>query len=219
MSVRFRPRVYLFTASGGIGSHTRFRSWRFTACRFESDLADIILFLRYFILKEIWKPIEDYPQFEVSNYGKIRRIATGKVLKLNINKQGYLAVCVSLGKKGTYKSFKVHREVAKLFIPNPENKPQVNHIDGDKLNAHVTNLEWATGSENIVHAYDNDLIDFKTGEEVWCAKLTQEDVEFIRANYSPRGSNGISCRQLAKLFDIDHSVVSRIVNKKAWRYK
>lgn len=169
-------------------------------------------------MEEIWKTIEDYPQFEVSSCGNMRRIATGKVLKLNINKQGYLVVCVSLGKKGTYKSFKVHREVARAFIPNPENKPQVNHIDGDKLNPHVTNLEWATASENIVHAYDNDLIDFRIGEEVWCAKLTQENVEFIRTNYSPRGINGISCRQLAKLFKVDHSVISRIVNKKAWHY-
>ena len=100
-------------------------------------------------MEEIWKTIEEYPDFEISDQARIRCVATGKILKQTINKQGYLQVCVSLGQRGKCKVFKIHREVAKAFIPNPENKPEVNHIDGNKLNNLPINLEWATSSEKF----------------------------------------------------------------------
>ena len=87
----------------------------------------------------------------------IRRYKS-KILKPNFNKMnGYLSVYVK-NKDGKYRYCYVHRLVAQAFIPNPENKKEVNHLDGNKLNNCVDNLEWVTREENIRHAFDNELI-------------------------------------------------------------
>ena len=105
---------------------------------------------------EIWKDTYIYgEQYQVSNNGIVRNKITGHILKPQLDKKGYLRVRMSLqDKKATAK---VHRLVAVAFIPNPENKPQVNHIDGDKRNNDVRNLEWVTNGENQIHAYKTGL--------------------------------------------------------------
>ena len=100
---------------------------------------------------EIYKVISDYPTYEVSNMGNVRNIKTGRVLKPGKDKSGYLMVW--LWNENGKKVFKVHRLVANAFIPNPEIKPCVNHIDGCKSNNYVSNLEWCTSGENQSHAY------------------------------------------------------------------
>lgn len=75
-----------------------------------------------------------------------------RILKPYLTKKGYAAVDLGSAR------FVVHRLVAQAFLPNPENKPQVNHIDGDKINNHVSNLEWVTNQENVQHAHDIGLI-------------------------------------------------------------
>ena len=98
-------------------------------------------------MKEIWKDIKGYEGlYQVSNLGRVKRVTTGRVLKQFPNKQGYLLV--SLCKTGKQKSFAIHRLVAQAFILKPENKPEVNHIDEDKTNNMVSNLEWCTRVEN-----------------------------------------------------------------------
>lgn len=92
----------------------------------------------------------------VSEYGHIKRINTGKVLKSNPVK-GYLKI--ELCKNSIRKSFSIHRLVAMAFIDNDFNKEQVNHIDGNKLNNHFSNLEWVTAKENTIHAIKNGLRD------------------------------------------------------------
>lgn len=108
-------------------------------------------------MEEVWKDIEGYEGlYKVSNLGNIHSIKSHYILKGSIDTMGYRIV--NLSKNKTNKHFYIHRLVAKAFIPNPDNKPQVNHIDGNKLNNNITNLEWVTGKENIRHASKNNLL-------------------------------------------------------------
>ena len=102
---------------------------------------------------EQWRAVEGYPGYEVSNLGRVVG-SRGELTPARLPK-GYLMV--NLCKNGKQKPHYIHRLVAQAFIPNPENKPQVNHIDGDKNNNRVSNLEWATYLENHLHAIKNHL--------------------------------------------------------------
>jgi hypothetical protein len=110
------------------------------------------------ITMEIWKPIEITKGFiEISNKGRVRSLLRGTpcILKAQTDKKGYLRVRMTIEREKI--TIKVHREVAKAFIPNPNNLPQVNHKDGDKRNNRVENLEWCTNQENAHHAIANGL--------------------------------------------------------------
>lgn len=114
-------------------------------------------------MKEIWK---DYIyNYQISNFGRIRNKVTNKILKTRINAEGYLCVCVSLGKRHSCKMVKIHRAVAECFIPNPNNYPVVNHIDGNKENNLYSNLEWCTYQDNTLHAIKMGLITYCFGKD------------------------------------------------------
>lgn len=104
---------------------------------------------------EIWKDAVGYEGYFVSSLGRLASNRSGKLVMLNPGKgnQGYPVVMIRYN--GTGKLTKVHRIVAQTFIPNPENKPQVNHKDLNKSNNRVENLEWCTGFENYIHAVRN----------------------------------------------------------------
>lgn len=104
----------------------------------------------------IWKKI-DKLNYEVSNMGVIRNIVTHKILKQRPTKTSPY-MYVTPYSEGKHWVLSVHRIVAQAFIPNPENKKQVNHIDGNKLNNSVNNLEWVTAKENIAHAHNTGLL-------------------------------------------------------------
>lgn len=98
--------------------------------------------------------IKDYGNLKISSYGFV--ISPQKGINYgNDNGKGYKNVNITIN--GIHKRMYIHRLVAMLFIPNPENKPQVNHIDGNKWNNNVSNLEWCTRSENIQHAFNTGL--------------------------------------------------------------
>ena len=108
-------------------------------------------------MEEIWKTIEERKTYEISNYGNIRKkILNGyRNLRPFKDKDGYLRICLCENQQRIYRS--IHRLVAITFIENKYDKPTVNHIDGNKLNNHVENLEWATIKEQNNHAIKNKL--------------------------------------------------------------
>lgn len=109
-------------------------------------------------MTEIWKSITGYESYEVSSFGRIRRLIGGryKLLRFGINSSGYCSVTVSVNNVKTSKQ--VHFLVALMFVSNPNNYIEINHKDGNKLNNCEDNLEWVTRIENVHHAIKTGLM-------------------------------------------------------------
>ena len=125
---------------------------------------------------EIWKNIDGYENYEVSSLGNVRNKTTGRILK-TANKGGYYSVGLS---KGKTKTFSVHQLTAKAFIPNPENKSQVNHKDKNGLNNNINNLEWMTTTEQNNHKRKckKEIQELVSSRAVWrIDKDTNEKLE------------------------------------------
>lgn len=145
--------------------------------------------------------LDDY---DITTDGKIINKHTNHEVKSFANSKGYLRVVIG-GKR-----YFVHRLVAEKYIPNPYNKEQVNHIDGNKNNNCVDNLEWVTNLENRKHALENNL--HITGEKCPWSKLKNSDVIYIREHKE------IKRQELADMFNISVSQISAIWNNKMWKY-
>lgn len=159
----------------------------------------------------VWKHIREYEQYQISSQGNVVN-SKGRILKQHPDRYGYSTIM--LCKNGIGKRFLVHRLVAIHFIPNPLNKPTVNHLNGNATDSRVENLEWATISENNLHAYRTGLSKPKKmiGEKNGRAKLTQKDADKIRLMCS----KGIKQKDIANHFNISISVVNNIKNNRAW---
>ena len=166
----------------------------------------------------IWKQIiinDNYYNYEVSNTGLIRRISSKIILKPGYRGRDkkYLGVVLYYNMKP--KTFAVHRLVAQAFIPNPENKPQVNHIDGNKSNNDVSNLEWVTQEENMKHAVDTGLLELpKGGIEARHCIYTEKDVhdvcKLLEQEYP--GS------YIANKLNVSLGFIYEIKQKRSWKY-
>ena len=163
---------------------------------------------------EVWKGVVGYEDlFSVSNKGRLFSLRTNKILKQNIVGEGYNACVTKLnGRKGSNLVLKIHREVAKAFIPNHDELPFVNHIDGDKLNNSVDNLEWVTPQGNVVHAIETGLLSLDHLKLISNEnrKLTEEDVKYIRNNFK-YGDRNFGARSLSRMFNIPHSTIMKII--------
>lgn len=165
--------------------------------------------------EENWKWIEGYEgHYKISNFGRVFSVKSNIFLSVKrITKDGYNYVALSKDNKP--KEMKTHRLVATYFIPNPDNKETVNHIDGNKLNNHVDNLEWCTRHENMQHAYKLGLKKMHRGHEHASSKLTPEQIKEIRATYKPY-KKGCSALALGKKYGVHNSTILRIVKNESY---
>ena len=154
-------------------------------------------------MTEVIKDIKGYEgRYTISNLGIVRSLLTNKVLNPGITKFGYYRVNLR-DENNKCKSFFVHRLVALNFLPNPNNYLEVNHIDCNRLNNKVDNLEWVSKEQNILYSFKYGKKSNK-GIKNPNSKLTLEDITAIKALYkTSRFSNVL----IAKLFDSDEPLV------------
>ena len=166
---------------------------------------------------ERWCWVEGYEGlYMVSNQGRIMGTPKpnnfGHFLKLNTKKTGYVNVC--LCKENKKSGFAVHRLVANAFLPNPDGKPEVNHINGDRSDNRIENLEWVTRSENEKHAYrvlgKKPNAPWKGRPRAFARMFTPEQVASIRADTRPS-------RAVAEEYGVSHTTVKNIRNRKIYR--
>lgn len=179
------------------------------------------------MIEEIWKDIIGYENlYRVSNLGQVYsiggvsipnrggsfRLSKSRVLSLNPFDDGYCRVSLKRDRK--QKMFLVHRLVALHFLENPENKQQVNHLDGNKSNNIYTNLEWATKLENQRHAIATGLQDF-VGENSPQCILSEREVLEIRSKHIKRE---YSQSMLAKEYGTTRSNIDNILSRRTWKH-
>ena len=185
-------------------------------------------------MTEEWRDIAGYEGlYKVSNKGEVMRMAQDIIGKYgdvyhkpeHLLKQsqggkgasegkGYLQV--NLFRGGKMRAHRIHRLVAGAFIPNPFLLPQVNHIDGNKLNNCVDNLEWCDAHHNVRHAYAAGLMKGKNGESNGSHKLSQDAVDFIRSVYEPRTVR-LGAQAFGKAFGVNRHTIERIAEGKSWK--
>lgn len=178
-------------------------------------------------MEERWKSVNGYEGlYEISNFGNVKSLKrtvvdcrgfnktiSEKVLKHRRHNHGYRYI--TLCRPGDYHNKLVHRLIAEHFIENPQNKPHINHINGNKADNRLENLEWCTQSENNQHAVDTGLIS-RTGEKNGRAKLTPEAVKYIKEKYQWHGY--WNQERLADKFGVTATTIGGVVLGKTWTH-
>lgn len=177
---------------------------------------------------EIWKDVEEFENnYQISNFGRLRSIArkinssvqpcgfrinNPRIIVPQDNGKGYQQYYVKFNNIRVIQYS--HRLVAKYFLDNPDDKLEVNHIDGNKSNNHVSNLEWNTKSENMQHAVLNNLC--KIGEESRSAKLSEKTVLAIRRLF--RINPNFNKSKIAKKLNVSDATIHKIINNQRWKH-
>lgn len=160
--------------------------------------------------------IGNYMGYKVREDGVVFSKRSGEPLATTLNDKGY--PCVTLSKEGKSVFRRVHRIVAIVFIPNPDNKPCVNHKDRNRANCNINNLEWVTHSENVIHSVKNggrkNWTRNNTGANNPNSKLSWITICAIRDLYK---TGNYSQNQLSGAFNIPQGRITKIVNNKIWK--
>ena len=166
-------------------------------------------------MEESWKTINGFEDYEVSTDGRVRSHKGNNpaILKPRVTHDGY--IWYSLCKNGKGYTKRANRLVAEAFIPNPDKKNTVNHIDGDKQNNNVSNLEWATRSEQMSHAYKLGLKKPVRGWLQGKHRLSRQAVNEIRRIYKAH-SKEFGMRALARKYGVSESCIDRCVRGQSY---
>lgn len=191
----------------------------------ECDLSiDELLLLDQYIkdlANPIWECIyinNEMTNYMISNIGLVKNINTGNIIKSFPDKQKYLRVTITF--HGKIYTRKVHRLVAQAFIPNPENKPEVNHIYPKHFNTKMKcnwwrNLEWCTSKENIRHSVENGLRRNIHGEKIGTNKYSEDQIHLVCKMLEDPYVDYIS---ISRKTNVSHASVSKIANHINWNY-
>lgn len=151
-----------------------------------------------------WKKITGYSNYEINEKGQVRNSSTRQVIKPTENYCGYLRV--GLRKAGKSRTILLHRLVAISFIENQNELPEVNHIDGNKLNNHVSNLQWCTRNQNMAHASESGLLKVRKSR----GPISESDARLIRGLCL----QGVTAKKIAERFNCSLQSVYNIGGKK-----
>jgi len=163
---------------------------------------------------EIWKDVKGFEgHYQISSFGRVKSLKRGRELIMtNVESNlGYLRV--KLLKDGKEYPFPVHRLVGLNFLDIVNDKNEINHIDGNKKNNHLLNLEWCNRSENMRHADRTGLRVMLKGQRNHKSKLTDDQIRIIRNE-----RNGIYQKDIAKEFNMTQQTISKIINGKLWSH-
>lgn len=177
-------------------------------------------------MQEIWKDVTGYEGiYQVSNYSRVKKIGYIKTTKVEhikkqtVGKTGYYVI--SIWKKNKSRVVKVHRLIAEAFIENPLNKPFINHIDCNKLNNDISNLEWCTHKENMMHAKNNNLMYSPKGTGNNILMLDKKTNEVLKVfNSISDAVEYLNVKESASIYNAIHKRCKRIgAYGYAWKYE
>lgn len=160
-------------------------------------------------MEHLWRPASGLPEYEVSSLGGLRRVGSVLTLRPRVATNGYARVNVYSGKR--HRTILLHKVVAETFLGPAPTGMEVNHIDGDKANPALSNLEYATKKDNMQHASRMGLRHFARGSRHGMAKLTETDAIAIRNSTGPH-------RVIAARFGISRQQVDDIIAGRRWRH-
>jgi hypothetical protein len=158
-----------------------------------------------------FKPIKDYPHHLINKNGIVYNSKTGNYIKPNLGRRGYFTISLCIN--GVCKTKTLHRIIANCFIPNQDNKPEVNHKNGIKTDNRIDNLEWVTHKENLAYAYELNLIN-NTGENNKISILKDIQVLEIRDKYN----KGVKTSVLSELYNVSKSTINYVTARRNWKH-